>query len=299
MKLFVNDLTVIDSTFLCPDRGLVGESWIVDIELGGQLNQMNMLLDFGLVKKTIKKVIDEHVDHKLLVPRRSPQCVVQNRDDERILVSYLRPNGKGVYLCCPTPAFCFVDCLEITEQELVRHLIQVLTPHLPENISDLTIKLRNESIEGPFYHYSHGLKKHDGNCQRIAHGHRSMIEIFIDDDADADEELCASWAMKWRNIYLGSAEDCCDTAELSFSDEVELNDHQAFRYHAPQGFFELAVPQRECDILPCDTTVENLAYYIANTLYKTHIGQQVRVHAYEGVGKGAIAIVGGEGQDEA
>lgn len=286
MKLFVNDLTVIDSTFLCPDRGLVGESWIVDIELSGELNQMNMLLDFGVVKKTIKKIIDAYVDHKLLVPKRSPQCQINEQDDERVQLSFSRSGQSDIFLCCPKQAFCFVDCLEITETALVHHLIETLRPHLPDNINDLTISLRNEQIEGPYYHYSHGLKKHQGNCQRIAHGHRSMIEIFVDDELD--DELCASWAMKWRNIYLGSREDCVDVADLSFAAQAALDNHYGFAYHAPQGFFELAVPMSECDMLPCDTTVENLAHHIASQVKLSHPNQSIRVHAYEGVGKGAI-----------
>ncbi|MFM2479860.1 6-pyruvoyl trahydropterin synthase family protein [Celerinatantimonas sp. YJH-8] len=290
MKLFVNDLTVIDSTFLCPDRGLVGESWIVDIELAGQLNQMNMLFDFGLVKKTIKRIIDENVDHKLLIPRRSPQCSVSPLDaDGRIGVSFMRPEQRHIQLCCPQQAFCFIDCIEITEAAIIKYVVDVLTPHMPDNISGLTIKLRNEQIEGPYYHYSHGLKKHDGNCQRIAHGHRSMLEIFIDDEAD--EELAASWAMKWRNVYLGSQEDECPLADLSFNPTLAHNDSVGFAYQAPQGFFELLLPRAECDLLPCDTTVENLAYHIASSIKQSHPQQEVRVHAYEGVGKGAIAVL--------
>ena len=48
MKLFVNDLTVMDFSYLCPQRGMVGESWIVDVVLDGGLNEDSRCKTLGL-----------------------------------------------------------------------------------------------------------------------------------------------------------------------------------------------------------------------------------------------------------
>ena len=44
MNLFVNDLTVIDASYLCEKRGMVGESWILDVVMHGDLNEMSMAI---------------------------------------------------------------------------------------------------------------------------------------------------------------------------------------------------------------------------------------------------------------
>ena len=77
MELFINDLTVIDCSLLSQERGLVGESWQVDLVLVGGLDAQSMVLDFGEVKRRIKSLIDDLVDHRLLVPTEASEIHVE------------------------------------------------------------------------------------------------------------------------------------------------------------------------------------------------------------------------------
>ncbi|WP_429104569.1 6-pyruvoyl trahydropterin synthase family protein [Aeromonas allosaccharophila] len=289
MKLFVRDLTVIDSSYLCERRGMVGESWLVDIEMSGELNEMSMLLDFGRVKKLIKSIIDEEVDHKLLVPTECPLIHIDTLDGNESTVDLLRP-GRSIHLRCPTQGFAFIPAPLVDKESVTRYLLAVLAKRLPGNIKDLSLTLRHEAIDGAFYHYSHGLKKHDGNCQRIAHGHRSPIEIHVDGERDGELEL--NWAERWGDIYLGTEEDKVALTELALSPRANalLGEHHiGFKYVAPQGLFQLAIPSAEVEMIDTDTTVELLACYIAREVKKMVGDKFVKIVAYEGVGKGAIA----------
>ncbi|WP_368173407.1 6-pyruvoyl tetrahydropterin synthase family protein [Aeromonas sp. R2-1] len=292
MKLFVRDLTVIDSSYLCERRGMVGESWLVDIEMSGELNEMSMLLDFGRVKKLIKSIIDEEVDHKLLVPTECPLVHVHALDNDESTVDLLRP-GRAIHLRCPAQGFAFIPATQVDKESVTRYLLGVLAKRLPGNIKDLSLTLRQERIEGAFYHYSHGLKKHDGNCQRIAHGHRSPIEILV--NGERDEELEFNWAERWADIYLGTEEDRVALGELALSERAEASlkegdaHYIGFKYVAPQGLFQLAMPAAEVEMIDTDTTIELLAHYIAREVKKQVGDKFVKIVAYEGVGKGAIA----------
>lgn len=292
MKLFVRDLTVIDSSYLCERRGMVGESWLVDIEMSGELNEMSMLLDFGRVKKLIKSIIDEEVDHKLLVPTECSLVHVHALENDESTVDLLRP-GRAIHLRCPTQGFAFIPAPQVDKESVTRYLLGVLAKRLPGNIKDLSLTLRSERIEGAFYHYSHGLKKHDGNCQRIAHGHRSPVEILV--DGERDEELEFNWAERWADIYLGTEEDRVALGELALSERAEASlkegdaHYIGFKYVAPQGVFQLAMPTVEVEMIDTDTTIELLAHYIAREVKKQVGDKFVKIVAYEGVGKGAIA----------
>ncbi|MBU2926012.1 6-carboxytetrahydropterin synthase [Colwellia sp. 4_MG-2023] len=293
MQLFVDDLTVIDFSYLCKQRGIVGESWIVDVLLDGSLNEMSMVLDFAVVKKQIKAIIDDAVDHKLLLPMQEQAVTLAESpyNDGHQTVDFVS-DIASYYLQSPACAFAAIDCLTITVPAVIEHLKAIILAQLPNNVEGLTLVLRPENIPTDYYHYTHGLKLHDGNCQRIAHGHRSKIQILVDDKRDANLE--AAWCKRWQDIYIASEADriSVDDIQLSAQAMKDLTpDHQYFSYHAPQGRFDIAVDTKILDVVDCDSTVELLADFILRQVKAEHpelANNTIKVIAYEGVAKGAI-----------
>ena len=103
--LFVNKLTNIDFSFLDPYQGLVGESWLLDIQLDGSLNEEGMVLDFGLVKKAVREYVDTVIDHCLVV--RRVQTRRTDLGDSRLSAAYRDTS----YSCkCPDETAARFEC---------------------------------------------------------------------------------------------------------------------------------------------------------------------------------------------
>ena len=277
-RLFVEQLTVVDCAFLDARRGLVGESWIVDLELDGALDEQGMVLDFGEVKKSLKKAVDGAADHRLLVPAAAPELDFV-RSGANCGLSFKAQTGPVEHQS-PLKAVGLIEAPEVTAQSVATHLQDAIRKAVPGNVTSVEVSLRNERTAGSYYHYTHGLKKHAGQCQRIAHGHRSRLEISL--DGRRDERLERLWADRGRDIYLGSAADIVAHGKGRIR----------FEYHAGEGDFALELPVDRCDLLQTDSTVERIAEHLCAQVADERPGQKVEVRAYEGVMKGAIATAG-------
>ncbi|GGC00055.1 hypothetical protein GCM10011352_27860 [Marinobacterium zhoushanense] len=275
MKLFVENLTHVDFSFIDPQRGLLGESWAVNLILDGSLDQQGMICDFGTVKKRVKQWLDSTVDHCLVVATGLDTLYYQCSGGITHL-SWRYPEGDLLSCSAPDQAIALVELDRIDEQGLAGWCREQLLSLFPEQVSGVQLEFVAERIDGAFYHYSHGLQQHAGNCQRIAHGHRSPIQLLR--NGQRDSELEAQWAETLRDIYIGSHDHL-----------QQQGDTHRYVYDAPQGHFELSLPARCCYDIDTESTVERIAQHLAQRIKQAYPQDAIEVRAFEGIGKGAIA----------
>lgn len=283
--LFVDHLSVIDFAYFHPQHGIVGESLILDVELSGELNDEGMLFDFSFVKKRIKSCVDNLVDHKLLVAKNDPTIKI-TETPQQLIVDLHSTSGLYYQHLSPPEAVCFIENDKVTPNSIAKTIQFNISKILPNNVTQVKINLRAEKNTEHYYHYSHGLKKHFGDCQRIAHGHRSNIQIWIDNTFS--NQWSKHIAELWENIYLATKEDLIEKKV------IKGTHYLVFQYHANQGLFKLTIPESQCHLIESDTTVELLANYLAHYIKSQNPdASSIKVKAFEGVDKGAIAILNG------
>jgi 6-pyruvoyl-tetrahydropterin synthase len=276
--LFVDNLTVIDFAYFDPKRGIVGESLILDVELFGELNDEGMLFDFSYVKKRIKSCVDSLIDHKFLIAMNHESTRVED-SPQQLKLQLRTDNGEMVTHLSPHEAVYLLDSESVTPESIAIVLRSEIKNILPDNVADLTLQLRPEVIDGPYYHYSHGLKKHFGDCQRIAHGHRSRIQVW--ENGIFSNSLSSKIATIWQDIYLATEDDIKETVS------IDNLDYYVFEYHANQGLFQLTLPKNRCYLMDSDTTVELIASHLAELLKQENPNSKIKIKAFEGVDKGA------------
>lgn len=286
MRLFVDNLTNVDFSYLHAERGIVGETWLANIELIGGLDEQGMVCDFAIVKKVLRNWLDTEIDHRLVVPANAPNLkkLDLNTSCTKLEWKYASSSTDDLLtMQAPQQALCVVDnSAEVTPENVAAWCLKQLKPLFPSSVIEIKLTFTIEPIDIPFYHYSHGLKKHNGNCQRIAHGHRSKINIWK--NGQLDLALMQTWAERWKDIYIGSESDEVNVTDLKTS-------HIAFAYTAQQGDFFISLPRRVCYLMNTDTTVELIAQHIAQQLKVNDPTNSYQVKAYEGLSKGAIVDV--------
>ncbi|MEJ2679911.1 MAG: 6-carboxytetrahydropterin synthase [Gammaproteobacteria bacterium] len=308
--IFVERLVNLDFTYFDVKRGLVGETLLVDCTLSGAKNPEGMVLDFGHFKRLVSQTLEQSIDHKLVIPQQATDahghCVHTTPCPLYAGNTCLRlgNTADAIQLSLPDTGFCLVNTTTITPAHLEAHLMRVITTSdwwRPNWQAQIRLFPEPMKPNTPYFQYTHGLPKHTGACQRIAHGHRSRLSVTVDGREHA--ALTAFWCKRWQDIYLGS--------HLDRTSKTSASAYQ-FAYQSPEGHYSLRIPIQRTDLLQHETTIENIAQHIADQSV-TLLAQQrfplhpdaiplshmktphtatpivVEARVYEGIQKGAIA----------
>lgn len=288
INLFVRELTVLDYAYLDPMRGVLGHSLDVDAELIGAIDDEGVIFDFSYAKKAVKQVIDSICDHRLVVPKHAVKEL--NEKQSRVLFSFGSQNILD-YLC-PEQGLCVLENSTVTIGAIQSYLEQKVMEAMPENVQCVRLTLREEkfSEEQAIYHYSHGLKQHYGNCQRLLHGHRNKIDIKINGKKDLKMESFI--AKEWNDIHLAFPENI-QNQNIKIGQRQHHLDQITIQYISSQGEFKVTLPGKDVYIMPYETTVENISRHLAekvkSILKAEGNASKVQVWAYEGIRKGAAS----------
>ncbi len=298
LSLFYQSLTLLDYAYLDDKLGVVGNSLIVDVELVGETHD-DIIFDFSLAKKEIKKIIDREADHRLIVPAKT---LIEKNGQYNLIHSWEK-NTKTMEYWAPREAFCELDNDIISIPNIKTFLERVILKEMPANISKVLITLRQEAGESSstFFNYTHGLKNHYGNCQRLLHGHRSMLKISVNGKIDKKSEELLANKIFGGNIHFAMLSNIINLNEIiKMYPEIDKLDGLVpskvnlvhIKYEGPQGIFKLKIPGSSVSIFQNETTIENLTLNFAKMVKKNlNKNDTVMVQGMEGIGKGAYVTI--------
>ena len=297
ISLFYKNVTVLDYAYLDDHKGVVGDALKVHVEFIGKTDKEGVVYDFSYAKKKVKEIIDRDCDHRLVVPKGS---FTQNGDICALNYAYGLSEERVVYEC-PREGLCEIPFRQINKATIQSYLEEIILEEMPETVSAVRITLEDEILpEGKAtFHYTHGLKEHYGNCQRLFHGHKNTVDVYVNNERRPEiEEYLATEIFK-GNIHFCKWENVVNKEGIL--SQIGAGDVQGIysqlpqveiEYTSAQGRFYGVLPGRAVFFMDQESTVENLSMLFAR-LVKDMVEAEdvVRVHAYEGVAKGAISTL--------
>ncbi len=299
-RLFINDIDKIDCAIFDPSVGVVGQSWYVDITVAGQLDSNGFVYDFSHLKKLVKQVLKSTIDHTLVIPVQSKLVDYKETDRGELwsLQAKSRLTGVNAYwtYLCPKGAVYPMRAINVTREVVEAECSRLIRHRLPEEISSVEVHLRKEDVVSgqAFFRYSHGITGHEGLCQRLFHGHRSLIEVYVADERRHDLEQWIAHEVLGSIVHFASSKQLVNPpSDLKSGTRPERTEPLTISYKGTLGEYEATVPANRVFITEDETSIESIAFELATLIANEgiEIGGPIKVKCFEGIGKGAIAEI--------
>lgn len=295
--LFVRDVGKIDSAMFDPGFGIIGQSWYVDVWLTGTLDENGFVFDFSPLKSLIRQTLASTLDHALIIPVGSQ--TVQYSEFENGERWTLRSKARGEskearwdYIS-PKGSVFPVHTVALKTTNIEQEFARILRHRLPPTVHHLAVKLREESISPTeaSYRYTHGITGHNGLCQRLFHGHRSRIEIYIGEERRPDLEHFVVREIFGTNVHIATLNQIkSGNGEIGCRGKTDAP--ITLSYAGTLGSFEATLPSNRVFFVEGETSVESLAREVARLIKREERPtEKVRAVCYEGIDKGAESIL--------
>lgn len=286
--LFIKELDILDCAVFCPEHGVIGSSWHVDVEIEGQLDRNGFVYDFSHTKRVIKETLKNSLDHALIIPNAHKSIKIETKNQIASLEIYSK---KGAWkYTAPSKSIFQISAQEVTSDTISREAGNIILKDLPSTVSNIKVTLRDENIsdEDSLFRYTHGLPFHDGLCQRLLHGHRSKLIIYKDDKRDTEIEKLVIENWFGKNVHIADKSqfksECWEPYKRGPKDS-----YTTLSYTSAEGTFTAEIPSNFIFTVEQATSIESISQGICKALKALYPESSFTVIPHEGINKGGIA----------
>lgn len=294
-SIFLNDVTKVDCALFDPSKGVYGQTWRVDISLTGPLGPNGFVFDFAQLKKMVRQVMKTSIDHALIIPINSQSVLFKGMDRGECWQMRSRPSKAGTdcdwAYRSPSGAVFASRSVAVNRQVLEQEVVRSLRHRLPQGITQLSVSLREEEVvpTEATIRYTHGIAGHEGMCQRLFHGHRCRIQIFVGEERRPDLEHYVSRDVLGGQVHIATPSQF-KVGMIEPGTRGKTREPVTLGYEASLGSFEATLPADRVFCVERETSVECIAQEIARLVKREEgTGEKVRVVCYEGIDKGSMA----------
>jgi 6-pyruvoyl-tetrahydropterin synthase len=292
--IFLHDVTKIDCAMFDPSKGIYGQTYKVDVTLGGPVGANGFIYDFALLKKMVRQTLKASLDHALIIPINSQS--VQFRGVESGECWKMRSKGgkaggdEWEYLS-PAGAVFPSRCVALSRQTLEQEFARSLRHRLPQTITSVGVALREEELDPTeaTFRYTHGIAGHEGLCQRLLHGHRSRLQVYVGEERRVDLEHYIARDVLGSNVHMATPSQFV-RGMIEPGTRGKTKEPVTLGYDAGQGRFEATLPADRVFCVAGETSIECITQELARLVKREeNTSERVKVICYEGVDKGAFA----------
>jgi 6-pyruvoyl-tetrahydropterin synthase len=293
--IFIEDIDRIDCAIFSPSQGIMGQSWHVDVFLSGSVDENGFIHDFSHLRKLVKNVLRSSIDHALLIPIMSKQVAFKETDkgehwDLKAFSRLTNYEAQWEYTC-PKGAVYPIRSVNISKSIVEQECSRLIRHRLPTQVEKVSVKLREEIAESQatFFRYTHGITNHDGLCQRLFHGHRSLIGIHIDGERREDLEQFVAHELLGSSVHVASVSQI-ESGHVEAGKRGSGLEPISISYEGQGGHYRAKIPARNLFVVQGETSIETIAYQLVKDLKeRMDISSKIQVLCCEGIGKGALA----------